>query len=130
LAHGTIKSGEARADASAEVAQTSTRAISTRLISIAIQRIATRRAFLHVTSRTAVPSVADASNVLHGIPRSAVDTTSLSGEQLLRPACAAVIAIVGAQGALAGNAIVSGEAGACSSGAVACSLVGALHPRV
>jgi len=66
--------------------------------------------------------------VLHGIPGGGVSAASLGSQVLLRPAGAAVITVVGAQGALAGHTVIAGEAAASAGGAVAGSLVGALSP--
>lgn len=68
--------------------------------------------------------------MLHGIPRLSVSATGLGGEVLLRPAGAAVVAVVGAESTLASNSVVAGEAVTGTGGAIASALVGALHPRV
>ena len=49
---------------------------------------------------------------------------------LLGPACAAIIAVVGAKSALACNTFVAGEALAFTSGSVTDTLIGALNPWV
>jgi len=49
---------------------------------------------------------------------------------LLRPAGSSVVAIVRASGSLAGNTIITREAGASACLAIAGAFVGALDPRV
>lgn len=49
---------------------------------------------------------------------------------LLGPAGAAIIAVTGAERALAGDAVISGEASAGAGLAVAGALVGAFRPRM
>ena len=66
--------------------------------------------------------------MLHSVPGRGVGAARLGSQVLFRPAGAAVIAVVGAQRALAGHTVVAREAGAGAAGAVAGSLVGALHP--
>jgi hypothetical protein len=130
LALGSVETREARADAGAEVAQAAARAVSAGLISVAIKRISARGALLHVAGRAAVSGIAEAAHVLHGVPGGGVGAAGLGGQVLLGPAGAAVVAVIGAQGTLARYTIVSGEAVASTGGAVATTLVGALHPRV
>ena len=79
---------------------------------------------------TSVACVAKATHVLHGVPRSGVNSAGLGSEVLFRPASAAIIAILGTQGALAGNPIVTRETRAGTSFPVAHTLVAALLPRV
>jgi hypothetical protein len=68
--------------------------------------------------------------VLHRVPRSRVGSASLAREVLLGPAGTAVITVVGAGGTLASNTIVSREASASSTLAIASSLIRALSPGV
>jgi len=68
--------------------------------------------------------------MLHGIPRLSVLTTSLHGKMLLRPASSTIIAVVRAEGSLASNAFIAGEAGAHAGLAVAKTLIGAFSPGV
>lgn len=68
--------------------------------------------------------------MLHCVPGLRVSAASLGSEVLLGPAGAAVVAVIGAEGALASNTVVTGEAVAGAGGAVARALVGALGPRV
>ena len=49
---------------------------------------------------------------------------------LLRPACSAVIAVVGTKSSLTSDAIVTREAAAGAGGTVACPFVRALDPRM
>ena len=130
LTLGAIETGEARADAGSVVAEASAGAVSASLVTVAIKRIGAGRALLQVAGGAAVAGVTEATHVLHGIPRLRVCAASLGSQMLLRPASAAVIAIVGAEGTLASNTIVAREAVASTGGTVAGSLVGALSPRV
>lgn len=68
--------------------------------------------------------------MLHGIPRSSVCAGDLGSQVLLRPTSAAIVTVVVADGSLASNTIVAGEAVASTGGTVASSLIGALNPRV
>jgi len=49
---------------------------------------------------------------------------------LLRPACSAVIAVVGTKSSLTSDTIVTREAAAGAGGTIACPFVGALDPRM
>jgi len=66
--------------------------------------------------------------VLGCVPRGAVRTRSASSKKSLRPAGSSIIAVVGADGALASNTFISGKACAFAGAAVAKALVGALRP--
>ena len=79
LASGAIEPGEARAGALIVVAETPTRAVTTSFVTVSIEGILASRTLLQIARRTSVSGVADTSNVLHGIPRRCIDTTSLVG---------------------------------------------------
>lgn len=130
LALGSVETREAAADTSAVVAEASAGAVAARLIAVAVQRVGAGGALLQVAGRATVARIAEAADMLHGIPRLSVSATGLGGEVLLRPAGAAVVAVVGAESTLASNSVVAGEAVAGTGGAIASALVGALHPRV
>lgn len=68
--------------------------------------------------------------MLLGIPRSGISAASLIGELLLGETNTGVGALVGADGALASDAVVVGVAHALTSVSVAATLVGALHDGV
>ena len=61
--------------------------------------------------------------MLHGVPGLLVGTADFGGQVLLWPAGAAVVAVLGAGGALAGDALVAREARALAGFAVAETLV-------
>lgn len=130
MAPGSEEARKASADARSVVADATSGAVAASLITIAVERVRSRGAFLELARSSAVASVAETAHMLHGIPRSSVDTVSLGSEVFLRPASAAVIAVVRAVSALAGVAVISGEAAAEASGAVAEAFVGALSHRV
>jgi len=79
LASGTVEPGEARASALVVVAETPSRAVATSFVTVSIEGILASRTLLQIARRTSVSGVADTSNVLHGIPRRCIDTTSLVG---------------------------------------------------
>ena len=150
LALGAVEAGEASAGTGGVVAQASAGTVSAGLVTIAVQRIRTRRTLYgarcvikkHYTCKASdlrtlelarwpsVSGVTIAAHVLHGVPWNCVCATSFRRQMLLRPAAAAVIAVVGANCALAGHSFVPGEARAQTSGSVAETLIRALCPRV
>jgi len=130
LALGSIETRETRADSLSIITQTTARAVSASLVTIAVQRISAGGALLHIAGRTSVASIAEATNVLHGIPGSSVSAASFGSQVLLRPAGTTVIAVIRAQGTLASNTIVAREATAGACGAITGTLVRALGPRV
>jgi len=130
LAAGSVEARKASASSGRVVADTTTRAVATRLVSVAVEGICARGALLLVTSRASVASVAEATNMLHGIPSHCVNSSALGSQVLLGPAGATVVAVIGADGSLASYTFVSGEALAGTNLAVAQTSVGALRPRV
>jgi len=130
LAVGSVEAREARASSIGIVADTSSRAVTSGLVTISVKRIGTRGALLELASRSSVPGIAEAPDVLHVIPRRVVGATSLDGQMLLRPASTTVVTVVRASGTLACNTIVPREARAGTGLAVAGSLVRALDPGV
>jgi len=130
LAVGSVETREARAGSVAEVANTSSGAIAAGLVAIAVQRISARGALLQLAGGSAVASITEASDVFHGVPRSVVGAAGFVCKVLLGPASTAVIAVIRAGRTLACNTIITREALALASLAVARSLVGALHPGV
>jgi len=101
LAVGSIEAREARASSIGIVADTSSRAVTSGLVTISVKRIGTRGALLELASRSSVPGIAEAPDVLHVIPRSVVGATRLDSQVLLRPASTTVVTVVRASGTLA-----------------------------
>lgn len=130
LAVRAVEAGEARACTVAEVADTTTRAVTSGFVTVTIERIRTRGALLELASRTTVTSVTEAANMFHSVPRRGVGTARLNSQMTLRPARAAVVTVVRAGRTLASHTVISIEALAGSALAVAGTLVGALHPGV
>ena len=126
----SVESGEARASSISIVADTSSRAVTAGFVTISIKRIGTGRALLELASGASVAGVAEASYMLHVVPRSIVSATGLGSQVLFRPASTAVVAVVRTSGTLTSNTIIARKAGARTSLAIARALVGALHPRV
>ncbi len=130
MASGSKETREARTRAFSEIAKSPARAVSACFVSITIQGISARGAFLELAGGSTVSSVTQATNMLHGIPRSIVCTGNLRSQMLLRPTGTAIIAVVVAHGTLASDTIVTREAVTCTGGAVTAALVGALRPRM
>lgn len=128
LASSSEKSSEASAGSIAVVALSSSGAISASFISVSIKGVGARGTLLQIAGGATVSLVADAADVLHGIPRLSVRAIGSMREVLLGPASSTVIAVVRAEGSLASNSFVSDKALALSSSTVADSLVGALSP--
>jgi hypothetical protein len=130
LAAGSEESGEAGAGTIGIIADTSARAVTSSLITISIKGISARGALLLVTNGSTVARVANTSDVLHGIPRGSIDAFCFRCQVFLRPAGSSVVTVIRAQCTLAGNSFIPRKALALASGAVAVTLVGALHPGV
>merc|ERR1719440_1309325 len=117
---------EALAEARRVVADAAAGAIAAKVVALAKEDVAAGGALLERAVRAAGAEVADAANVLVGVPRGGVGLGGLVCELLLLDAAAAVVAVARAQGTLAGLAIVAVEALALTGLAVAGALVGAL----
>ena len=130
MASGAVVTGKARACAVVIVADSSTRAVTSSLVAISVDRVSTRGTLLQLAAGSPVSCIAEASDMLQGIPGKLVRSTTLAGQVLLRPAGSSVIAIVRACGTLASNTIITREARAGASLAIAGALVGALRPGV
>lgn len=130
MALGTVETRETTANTSAIVAQASAGAVSAGLVAVAVEGVGAGGALLQVAGGASVAGIAEAAHVLHGVPGRGVGAAGFGGEVLLGPASAAVIAVVGAECALASNTIVAREAVAGTSGTITRALVGALHPWV
>lgn len=83
---------------------------------------------MEIACGSAKSSVAEAANVLHGIPRGRVKAICFRRQMLLGPAGAALVTVVRTQGALAGNTLIASEASALARFSVTKTFVGALHP--
>jgi hypothetical protein len=130
LATGPEESGEAGAGTIGIVTDTSARAVTSSLITISIKGISARGALLLVTSGSTVARVTNTSDVFHGIPRGSIDAFCFGRKVFLRPAGSSVVTVSRAECALAGNSFIPSKALTLASGAVAVTLVGALHPGV
>mmetsp|Transcript_20671 Transcript_20671/g.41975 ORF Transcript_20671/g.41975 Transcript_20671/m.41975 type:complete len:240 (+) Transcript_20671:164-883(+) len=130
LALGAVVAVEAAADARGVVAQPAARAVAPGLISIALEHVRAGGALIQGAVGSAAPQIAHAAYLLLGVPGGGVGAASLHGELLLREAHTGVAASIGADGSLAGDAVVVGEARALTSVSIAVTLVGALHHGV
>jgi len=109
------------------VANSSSGAIATALISITLQDIRTRWAFKKWAVWTSSAEVAHAANVLGSIPRSAVGAASLNCKLRFSKADTCTTAGVRAHGPLASDSLVILKALAFSSFSITESLVGAFN---
>jgi hypothetical protein len=130
LASGSEEASEASTNTIRVITDSTSRAITSSFISVTIKRISSGRALLLVASRSTVTSVTQASNMLHGIPRSVIHTSGLAGKMLLRPASSLVITVVRAHSTLASSSFVTSEALALARTAVTDTLIGTLSPRM
>merc|ERR1712070_853744 len=126
LAPGAEVALEALAETGGVIAETTAGAIAAEVVALAKEDIRSRGALLEGTVRATGTKVADAANVLEGIPGLGVGLGGLVGELLLLDAAATAIAVGGAHGTLASLAVVAVEALALASLAVAHALHGAL----
>lgn len=130
MASGAEETREARAGSSTVIADTTSGAVTTSLITVSVKRIRPRWAFLQVAGRTTVAGITQTANVFHVVPRGGVGTPRLGGKVLLRPAGALIVTVVGADGTLTSNTIVPWVADTLTRLAITVTLVGALHPRM
>jgi hypothetical protein len=119
LAVGSVKSRETRACSIGVVTDTSSRTVTSSLVTISVKRIGTGGALLELTGWSSVPGVAEAPNVLHVVPRGIVGAARLDSQVLLGPASTTVVTVVRASGTLACNTIITREARARACLAVA-----------
>lgn len=127
---GAVETRETGAGSIAEVTDSTTGAITSSLVTVAVKGVSARGTLLELTCRSTVSGVTEATNVLHSIPGSVVSAPSLDSQVLFRPARTAVVTVIGASRTLASNTIISGETLAGAGLAVARAFVGALHPGV
>merc|ERR1719182_1257447 len=126
LALGAEVALEALAEARRVVADAAAGAVTAEVVALAEEDVRARGALLEGAVRAAGAEVADAADVLVGVPRGGVGLGGLVRELLLLDAAAAVVAVARAQGTLAGLAVVAVEALALACLAIAGALVGAL----
>ena len=134
LALGSKVSLEALAESVGVVAESASGAVASLVVSVSEEDIGAGRALLEGAVRAAEAKVADASDVLDGVPRvggeagggAAVGGSGVLGHLELSRAEAALRAVLGADGTLARHALVVLETVALSGLAVALALVGAL----
>ena len=112
------------------VTNPTTRTITSFCRTRSAKNIIPRRAFLLRAIRTTVSSIAFATEVLFGIPRSVVHRAMGAGKNLLSQANATPRAVIGAQCTLTSLSIVIFEANAFSCVAIASPLIRAFDTRV
>ena len=127
LALGAVVAVEAVANTGGVVTEAAARAVAAGLVAIAVEHVGARGAFDERAVRAAPTQIANAPDVLLRVPRRRVDAVSLNSQLLLREADAGITAFVGANCALARNAVVVGKALALAGFPVASALVGALR---
>ena len=101
---------EALAEAGGVIAETTAGAIAAEVVALAEEDVRARGALLEGAVRATGTKVADAANVLEGVPGLGVGLRGLVGELLLLDAAATAIAVGGAHGAHASLAVVAVEA--------------------
>merc|ERR1719171_815991 len=126
LAPGAEVALEALAEAGGVVTDATAGAVAAEVVALAEEDVGAGGAFFERAVRATSAKVADAADVLEGVPRGGVGLGGLVGELLLLDAAAAVVAVARAQRTLAGLAVVAVEALALAGLAVAGALVGAL----
>jgi len=130
LAAGAEVALEALAEAGRVVADATAGAVAAEVVALAEEHVRAGGALLEGAVRAAGAEVADAADVLVGVPRGGVGLGGLVRELLLLDAAAAVVAVARAERTLAGLAVVAVEALALAGLAVAGALVGALGGNV
>ena len=121
---------EATAGSCTIITDSSARAISSRLAAITPHNIRARRALNQGAIRASSSQIANASDMLVVVPRSGVLANSRISELLLSEADTVITALVGADGSLASNTFIVGEARALTSLSVADTFVRALNNGV
>ncbi len=79
LASSSEEPRETGASSRAVVAHPTARAVPSRLAALSVEGVGTRGALLLVAGGPAVAGVTEAAYVLHGVPRSVVDTVCSAG---------------------------------------------------
>ena len=127
LAPISIVSSEALAKTLTVVADSASTAVTSLGVSVSEKDIGSTGALLEGAVGSTESKIANATHVLVIVPGSVVGGSGIGGKLGLGGAKSTSIAVSGADGALAGHALVVIEALALSSFPVADSLVGALH---
>lgn len=130
LTSGSVVTVEALADAARVVAQPSTGAIASRLVTEPLHHIRTGGALNERAIRSTTTQITNTSHVLLSIPRLGVCASSLLCKLFLSKAHTRVATSVGADGTLAGNTFVVIVANTLARLSITTSLVGALDNRV
>lgn len=130
MTFGTIESCKASAGAIVVVADAASGAVATSLVAVAVQWVCASGTLLQVTGWTSIAFITEATDFLHSIPGGSIRSLCLGREDFLRPAGAAVVAVVWTDGSLAGNAFVASETVAGTRRTIADTLVGTFYPRV
>merc|ERR1712028_260053 len=127
LAAGAEVALEALAEAGGVVAETTAGAITAEVVALAEENVIAGGAFFEGAVRATGAEVANATDVLEGIPGLGVGLGGLVGKLFLLDAAATAVAVGGAYGTLAGLAVVAIEALAFAGLAVAHALHGAFN---
>ena len=130
FALGSVVSGETFANSRRIVASSTTGAVTSLCVTVSLKHIRTRGTLNKRAIRTTTTKIANTSDMLVGIPGGGVCAGSLSGKLFLSEANTGIGASVGADGSLASDTLIVGEAGALSGGAVTVTLVRALNNGV
>jgi hypothetical protein len=125
LAAGAEVALEALAEAGGVIAETTAGAIAAEVVALAEEDVIAGGAFFEGAVGATGAEVANATDVLEGIPGLGVGLGGLVGELFLLDAAATAVAVGGAYGTLAGLAVVAIEALAFTGLAVAHALHGA-----
>jgi len=118
---------EAVASTSTVITNTAAGAISALNIAISLKRVRSRRALDERAVRTSATQIANATHMHLSIPGSTVCARGFCGQLFLSKAHTGFIAVVGAHGALTGNAIIVGKALAFTSLAITQTFARALN---
>jgi hypothetical protein len=127
FALGPVVSGEALADSGGIVASSTAGAVTTLGIAVSLENIRPGRALDKRAIGATTTKIANATDVLLGVPRSSVSAGSLGGKLFLGEANTGITAGIGAHGSLASNTLVVGKASTFTSCSVTITLVGALY---
>merc|ERR1711865_1046618 len=125
LAAGAEVALEALAEARGVIAEATARAVTAEVVAFAEEDVVAGGAFFEGAVRATGAEVANATDVLEGIPGLGVGLGGLVGKLFLLDAAATAVAVGGAYGTLAGLAVVAIEALAFTGLAVAHALHGA-----
>lgn len=130
LALGTEKASEALANARAIVADSTTRAITTGFVTVPREGVRSGGTLLLVAGGTTVASITETTDMLHGVPRLIIHTSSLASKMLLRPASSLIITVIRANGTLTSSSFVASKALTLSRTTITSPFVGTFSPRM